>query len=62
MSARCHKILSFNTFKSIQVFRRANSRFIRMADKSKTITLTVVRHGQTDANKEKLMQGKVDIF
>ena len=57
MSARCYKILSFNTFKSIQVHRRANSRFIRMADKTKTITLTVVRHGQTDANKEKLMQG-----
>jgi len=31
-----------------------------MGEKSKIITLTVVRHGQTDANKERLMQGHVD--
>ena len=40
--------------------KRSNSSFIM--SKTKTIVLTVVRHGQTDSNKERLMQGTVNIF
>ena len=32
-----------------------------MATRSKTLLLTIVRHGQTNANKERLMQGWADI-
>ena len=56
--SRCTHILS-TSVKTIKSVKRSYST-IEMF-KNRTLVLTVVRHGQTDSNKEKLMQGKLCI-
>ena len=41
--------------------RKKESNFKKIMSETKTIVLTVVRHGQTDANKERIVQGE-EIF
>ena len=37
---------------------KRNITFKKIMSETKTIVLTVVRHGQTDANKERIVQGE----
>ena len=60
----------FNSFNSLHVTyliftleevrnRKKNLTSKKIMSETKTIVLTVVRHGQTDANKERIVQGEV---
>ena len=49
-------ILSTSVKFIVKSIKRSYSTIVM--SKNRTLVLTVVRHGQTDSNKEKLMQGK----
>ena len=56
MSRCTAHILSTSVKFIVKSIKRSYSTIVM--SKNRTLVLTVVRHGQTDSNKEKLMQGK----
>jgi len=58
MSRCTAHILSTSVKFIVKSIKRSYSTIVM--SKNRTLVLTVVRHGQTDSNKEKLMQGHVD--